>query len=104
MCYSNIIENPLIVAVFASLIGVAVAYIANLLYDWCKYNKKRKSALKILLSQLQSHKKQLGVLADNLGKNRIYAALDATPIFNFLNSDVVDLNKDEKLIENLVCV
>ena len=87
--------------VLTALISVALALFANYLYDLYKHSRKRNSGLRILFSQLQNHKKQLNVLENSLLKNQIYAALDPTPIFNFLNSAVINLTEDEKLIESL---
>jgi len=36
-----------------------------------------------------------------LGKNQIYSALDPTPVLYFLNSDIVHLPRDEKLVAAL---
>ena len=95
--YAELVKDPLIVAVFSALIGVALSQLGIHLYDSWKQRRKRASTLRVLRSQLHNHKDQLSALEDNLGENKICRALDPSPVLHFLNGDVVALPKDEKL-------
>lgn len=95
--YAELVKDPLIVAVFSALIGVALSQLGTHLYGSWTHSRKRDSILRVLRNQLQNHKQQLSALEDNLGKNRICSALDPSPVLHFLNGDVVALPKDEKL-------
>ena len=99
--YSKLIKDPLIVASISALIGVAFTLFSTHVYNSILKSRDRDAGLRILLTNLQSHKNQLDVLNDNLGKNRIYGELDSYPIVSFLNGSIVALSKDETLIINL---
>lgn len=97
MQYEVIVKDPLLVAVFSSLIALLLAH----LYGKWRQNVRRNSGLKVLRHQLENHEIVLGKLKDNLKAGHICAGLDPSPIVNFISSDVVDLALDEKLITAL---
>lgn len=99
--YAQLVKDPLIVAAFSALIGVALSLVATLLYASCTHRRKRRSILRVLLNQLQNHRQRLRELGDNLGKDLICGALDSSPVLHFLNGDVVALPKDQKLVTAL---
>ena len=95
--YAELVKDPVIVAVFSALIGVALSQLGTHLYGLWTHSRKRDSILRVLRNQLQNHKRQLSALEDNLGKNRICGALDPSPVLHFLNGDVVALPTDGEL-------
>lgn len=99
--YAELVKDPLIVAVFSALIGVALSQLGTHLYGSWTHSRKRASILQVLRHQLQNHKQQLTALEDSLGKNCIYSALDPSPVLHFLNGDVVALPRDDKLVASL---
>lgn len=103
--YGQIVADPLVVgvvvAVFAALIGVAFTFSGTHLYRRWEHRKRRASGLMVLRSQLQNHIEITKMLGDDLGQNRIVFACDPSPIDHFLDSDIVDLSKDEKLVSLL---
>ena len=94
MSYKEIIKDPILVAIIAAFIGLFMSH----LYDLFKQNKKRVSGLKILKHQLENQERQLRELRTNLGNDNICHGLDVYAIQNFINSDIIDISKDESLI------
>ena len=94
MSYSNFVKDPVLVAVVSALLGLALAF----LYDKWKYSNDRRSSLRLLKHQLENQDRQLGVLNENLGKNRVLGGLDTFYISSFINGSAVDIAKDESLI------
>ena len=96
--YAELVKDPLIVAVIAALIGVALSQFGSHLYGLWAHRTKRNSTFKVLRNQLQNHGKQLSELEGSLGKGLVCTSLDPSPALHFLNGDVVALPKDEKLV------
>lgn len=97
MSYDDFIKDPMLVAVASALIGLLLAF----LYDKWKGCRDRKAALSVLKHQLENQYRQLKVLNENLGKNRVLGGLDSFYITTFINGSAVDLSKDESLILHL---
>ena len=99
--YAELVKDPLIVAVIAALIGVALSQFGSHLYGLWAHRTKRNSTFKVLRNQLQNHGKQLSEIEGSLGKGLVCTSLDPSPALHFLNGDVVALPKDEKLVTAL---
>lgn len=99
--YSELIKDPIRVAVFSALIGVAVAHVYRLCIDASTRRRKREAALRLLASQLLNHKSRLIELEDSLSLDQVVAGLDPSPILQFLASDSLNLPLDSDLANAL---
>jgi len=98
------LTDAILAGVISFISGAAVALIAvGLTHVYRQFTdlQKRASGLKILISQLKHHEEQLGGLEYALGTNLILGGLDPSFMIHFINSDIVDLSRDEKLITAL---
>lgn len=65
------------------------------------YEKRRINTFKILYSDLLHHKDHLTTLQKTLGVASIYSSVSPILIYNCLSSDVIEVNKDQNLIQQL---
>ena len=54
--YAELVKDPMIVAVFSALIGVALSQLGTHLYGSWTHSRKRDSILRVLRNQLQCKK------------------------------------------------
>lgn len=90
--------DPVFSSIAIALIAVGIAEFAVLIRNWRRNTSFRKSHLEILETELNSNIELFSRMKTELGEH-VSPSINQLPFYNFLNSGVVDPNKDKQLLK-----
>lgn len=93
--------EPYIVGIISSVAVVILTEFAIHIRSNKKFNKDRKIQFQILLNELKHNKDMLDKLKSDLKEDKIYSSIVPIPFYNFLNSNIISLEKDQEIIKCL---